>query len=79
MVLTEKERVALAYLNMGRMEATARMIGEDLAAHGLCGGGYQAVGSGVVGTLRAKGFIYFLDDLSAWRITNAGRDALHQS
>lgn len=75
-MLTDKERVVLNFLHMGRMEANVTQIGHELAKHQLCHGGYQAVGGGIVGILRRRGFIYFLDDLQAWRITKEGRAAL---
>ena len=78
--MTERERACLLYLDL-LMEANAAMIGRSIIEQ--CGiqnegSGYAAVGAGVAGSLRRRGFVTRLPDLAAWRITRAGREALAQ-
>ena len=70
-----RDDVVLNFLDDGRMEATARQVGEELARHKMCSGGYQAVGTGVLVDLRKRGLVVRLSDLNAWRISKAGREA----
>lgn len=70
-----RDLVVLHFLD-GRMEATARQVGEELGRHGMCHGGYLAVGTGVLVDLRKRGLVMRLPDLNAWRITKVGRASL---
>lgn len=71
-----RDLVVLHFLDNGRMEATARQVGEELGRHGMCCGAYLAVGTGVLVDLRKRGLVMRLPDLNAWRITKAGRESL---
>jgi hypothetical protein len=76
-MLGDRDMIVLRFLDTGRMEATTRQIGEELGRLGRCPGSYTAVGAGVANSLKKRGFVMRLSDLNAWRITRAGREALH--
>lgn len=78
-MLSEREKIVLRFLDDGRMGATVKQIGVHLQRHGMCPGGYQAVGAGIVASMRKKGLVMRLSDLRAWRITKDGRNALANS
>ncbi len=73
--LTDRELICLQYLS-NKMEATALMVGENLAREGY--GNRYAYGSGrvMMGNLKKKGFVMRLPDLKAWRLTKQGRELL---
>ena len=73
--LSLREKATVAYLRP-LMEANARMIGEHLCGQPAGSRGNRsvlAVGSAAVRGLRAKGLVYRLPELNAWRLTAAGR------
>ena len=73
-LLTERERICLRYLS-DKMEATARMIGEEIwrVQEKADGGNKAAIGAAVVGRLRKRRLVSYLPDLRAWRISRRGR------
>ncbi len=82
--MTEKQLICLKYLS-DKMEATARMVGEDIVyqiAHkaGMKVLEYPATaarsGAVILGRLRYLGLVMRLPDLKAWRITREGREFL---
>lgn len=80
--MTEREGLALQFLNDGRMEATAYQIGQHIYANlydrRSGGSNLLAIGAAVCGRLKKQGLVTYLLDLAAWRITRAGRAALAQ-
>lgn len=80
--MTEREALCLQFLSDGRMEATAHQIGQYIYANlydrRSGGSNLPAIGAAVCGRLRKQGFVTFLPDLAAWRITKSGRAARAQ-
>jgi hypothetical protein len=80
--MTERELICLRYLD-DKMEATARMVGEEIvrrvSSRHRGGSNYSAVGANVLGALRQRQLVARLPELNAWRITALGRGAItHQ-
>lgn len=78
--MTDREYLCLRYLDH-LMEADAFMIGRyvrtNLENPRSGGSNLSAICGAVAGRLRKRGMVTFLPDLKAWRITSAGREALH--
>lgn len=78
--MTNREYLCLRYLDQ-LMEADAFTIGRYIRINVLDpksgGSNIPAIGAAVAGRLRKRGLVTFLPDLKAWRITTAGREALH--
>jgi hypothetical protein len=75
-VLTEAQRAALEYTSF-TMGAYVSSIGRHVIRLGLVkGGGYQAVGTGIVGTLRKLGLVCKTE--CGWRLTETGRALMAQ-
>lgn len=77
--MTPREYLCLRYLDP-LMEAPASSIGRYIYANQPepAGSNLSSLGGVVCGRLRKRGLVTFLPDLKAWRITNAGREALHE-
>lgn len=79
MNLTAKEIHTLQYLS-NRMEASARMIGEELFRLEITKSkNALAVGASVCGNLHKKELVLYLPDLKAWRISKLGRQTFFRS
>lgn len=78
MNVTAREYLCLRYLDP-LMEADAFSIGRYIYANQAepAGSNLSAIGGAVIGRLRKRGLVTHIRDLNAWRITAAGRDALH--
>lgn len=78
--MTDREYLCLRYLDP-LMESDAFSIGRYIRANlenpRSGGSDLSAIGAAVVGHLRKRGLVISIPDLNAWRITNAGREALH--
>lgn len=76
--MTPREYLCLRYLDP-LMEADAHQIGRYIYANqeAPAGSNISAIGGAVVGRLRKRGLVIRISDLNAWRITAAGREALH--
>jgi hypothetical protein len=76
--MTDREFLCLQYLDH-LMEAPAISIGRYIFANQAKpdGSNLSAIGAAVCGRLRKRGLVTWLPDLRAWRITAAGREALH--
>lgn len=79
-MINTAERIALDHLSY-KMEDSAFNVGKAIILHPRNDrtGGYQAVGIGILISLRKKGFVTRLPELRAWRITKAGREVLYHS
>lgn len=74
--MTDNEMACLRFL-ADKMEATALMVGDALWKHrGMVTGNLSTSGANVLVALRKRGFVTYLPDLKAWRITAAGRTIL---
>lgn len=80
--LSPRQMICLRYLT-DKMEANAHMIGEHiLGNHSVSQKNHaqvSAIGGQAARYLRSLGFVTYLPDLKAWRITKAGRAALDQA
>lgn len=57
------------------MKTSAAMIGKEFSDSGIRLNGWaSSAAAPVLGRLRAKGFIMFLPELKAWRLTAQGRE-----
>lgn len=78
--MTDREYLCLRYLDP-LMEASAFTIGRyirtNLENPRSGGSNFIAIGANVAGRLQKRGLVTRLPDLNAWRITAAGREALH--
>lgn len=77
--MTEREELALSYLS-DLMWTDVFCIGRYVRANCLDpakgGSNLPAIGAALMGRLRKRGFVTYLSDVGAWRITEAGRSAL---
>lgn len=78
-LLTEREALCLGYLDdlmWSDAFAIGRFIRANLLNPARGGSNLPSIGAAVLGKLRKKGFVAFLPDVGAWRITNEGRKVL---
>lgn len=78
--LSEREELCLSYLDSLLWTdafAVGRFIYTNCLNPSRGGSNLPAIGAAVLGRLKKRGFVTFLPDINAWRITKNGRDTLY--